>query len=156
MKFAMRPKSRLNLFVDDSRKIIIVRPIGPLPASEFIDQVFKACANIPAPWTYSRLNDFRRFETTLADEHLHEMATRWAEITQGHDDLTRVALVRLDSWNEVRLPNISPLFPKDTLCVFTDYHEAMGWLMASDSEAYLEHLRANPVARPDDFSIQIS
>jgi hypothetical protein len=156
MEFAMRPKSRLNLFIDDFRKIIIVRPIGPLPASEFIDEVFKACAKIEAPWTYSRLNDFRRFETTLADEDVKEMAARWAEITQGHDYPTRVAVVRLDLWNEVRLPSISPLFPNDTLCIFTDYHEAMGWLMASDSEAYLEHLRNNPVQRPDDFSIQIS
>jgi hypothetical protein len=156
MELAMRPNCKLNIFVNDTRKIIIVRPIGPLPAAEFMDEVFKACANIEAPWEYSRLNDFRRFETTLADDDVREMASRWAEITHGHDYPTRVALVRLDSWNEVRLPSISPLFPNDTLCVFTDYHEAMGWLMAEDSEAYLEGLRATPLARPDDFSIQIS
>jgi hypothetical protein len=156
MEFTMRPNCKLNIFVNEARKIIIVRPIGPLPGSEFIDEVFKACAKIEAPWEYSRLNDFRRLETTLADDDVKDMAARWAKITQGHAYPTRVAVVRLDSWNEVRLPNISPLFPNDTICVFTNYHEAMGWLMAKDSDAYLDNLRNNPVDRPDDFSIQIS
>jgi hypothetical protein len=152
----MRTRCRLNIFVDDARKVIIVRPIGPLPARRFIDDVFEACAAIDSPWEYHRLNDFRRFGTTLADEDVREMASRWAALTEGHSHPTRVAVVRLDSWNEVRLPGISPLFPNDTLCVFTDYHEAMGWLIAKDPTAYLDTLRHTPVVRPDDVSILIT
>jgi hypothetical protein len=156
MEYGMDPNCRSNIYVDAARKIIIVRPIGPLSASEFIAEVFRACAKIEAPWEYSRLNDFRRLETTFTEDEVQEMAARWAEITQGHSYPTRVAIVRLDAWNEARLPNFSPLFPNDTLCAFTDYHEAMGWLIAADPSTYLAHIRSNPVERPDDFSIQVN
>lgn len=135
---------RFNFFVDDDRKVIIIRPIGDMPGSVFVERLFAAYADVTAPWTYGRITDFRRFEGYLDNSDLAEIARRWVEMTVGVTYHAYVAVVSTDAVDRLRIPAVSPQFPNETICLFTDYHEAMGWLMAPDREAYLDRVRSNP------------
>ena len=135
---------RFNVFVDEDRKVIITRPIGDMPGSVFVERLFDAYASVTAPWTYGRISDFRRFEGFLDNSDLAEIARRWKEMTVGIDYHAYVAVVSTDVVDRLRIPAVSPQFPNETICLFTDYHEAMGWLLATDREAYLERMRLAP------------
>lgn len=148
-------KARLNFLVNTERRIIIMRPIGDLSARDFIDQSIAVYAGVEAPWTYNRLNDVRRFTGYLSDTDLAEMAANWRRLTDGQDYHAHVAIVSLDVLDRVRIPSVSPMFPNETMCLFSDYHEAMGWLTAADRAQYLAALAPVIAARNVDDSLQI-
>lgn len=154
----MRPEynARLTFMANAERRIIILRPIGDLSAREFIDQAFEHYARIDAPWTYNRLTDVRRFTGYLSDKDLTEMAARWRDLTEGHDYHAHVAVVSLDIVDRVRIPAVSPMFPNETICMFSDYHEAMGWLSAANRTQYLSGLGPLAASRHgDDDTLRI-
>lgn len=136
----MRDRYRLNFIVDEAAKLVIIRPIGDMPAMEFVEQVFDGYRGLSEPWNWRRVNDFRRFEGFLDQDALTEIARRWAELTDGITYRARVAVVTSDPLDHVRLPAISPQFPNETICLFTDYHEAVGWLLSETPDAYLAGL----------------
>jgi hypothetical protein len=136
---------RLNFFVDSVRRTIIYRPIGPMLGPIYVASLFEAYAQVEAPWTYSRLADLRRFEGLLSEDDIQDAAKRWAVLTAGQAYKGHVAVVSLDAWDQVRIPAASKHFPNETICLFTDYHEANGWLMASDKAQYLATARKTPV-----------
>ena len=136
----MRGRYRLNFMVDEASKLIIVRPIGDMPAALLVDQLFDRYLGMTAPWTYRRVNDLRRFEGFFEQDALVEIARRWAALTAGVTYSTQVAVVTHDPLDRVRLPAVSPHFPNETFCLFTDFHEAVGWLNADTPEAYLAGL----------------
>lgn len=147
----MRNAYRLVVFVDDERKVIIIRPIGDMPGTEFVEKLFEAYDRVTAPWLYSRLNDFRRFEGQLSPQDLDDIGRRWRAVAMDHPYHANVAVVSLDPFAGIRLPLISPQFPNETICLFSDYHEAMGWLLAADQVGYLEQVRhIPPQVRRDD------
>ena len=140
----MRDDYRLNFFVDTERMMIIIRPIGNMPGPVFVEQLFAAYAKVEAPWSYARLNDFRRFTGFLDERDLIEIATRWVKLKGRVKYKAFVAVVSLDAHDRVRLPSASKRFPQETICLFTDYHEAVGWLLASDKGRYLDGLEPLP------------
>lgn len=147
----MRNAYRLVVFVDDERKIIIIRPIGDMPGAEFVEKLFEAYEGVTAPWLYSRLCDFRRFDGHLQQHDLDEIVRRWQVLAAGQAYHANVAIISLDAFARIRLPSVSPQFPNETICLFTDYHEAMGWLLSADKANYLEQVRhIPPQVRPDD------
>jgi hypothetical protein len=139
-----QPPYRFNFFVDDARKVLTIRPIGPMPARLFIAKLFAAYAKVEAPWTYSRLSDLRRFEWTLADDDIKEIARRWAVLAEGQPYHANVAVVSNDPKSAIRIPAASENFPNETVCLFTDYHEAMGWLISARKDDYLDTIRMTP------------
>jgi hypothetical protein len=124
--------ARLTFMANPDRRIIILRPIGDLSARAFIDEAFEHYARIDEPWTYNRLTDVRRFTGYLSDADVAEMAERWRDLTEGRTYHAHVAVVSFDTLDRLRLPAVSPMFPNETICLFSDYHEAMGWLTAID------------------------
>ncbi len=50
---------------------------------------------------------------------------------------------------------MSPQFPNETICLFSDYHEAVGWLLEDDRDAYLSGLGAVQTRRRDADKILI-
>ena len=152
----MNSAYRLVFFVDEERKVIIIRPIGDMPGAEFIDKAFEGYERLTKPWLYSRLNDFRRFDGRLSDDDLAEIARRWRLLVGDEHYHANVALISLDPFTRIRLPLVSPQFPNETICLFTDFHEAMGWLLSSDREAYLDEVRQLPVQARVDERIDIT
>ena len=136
----MRDRYRLNFIVDEAARLVIIRPIGDMPAMAFVEQVFERYATLSEPWTYRRVNDFRRFEGYLDQAALAEIARRWGELTRGITYRARVAVVTADPLDHIRLPAVSPQFPSETICVFADYHEAVGWLLSEAPDVYLAGL----------------
>ncbi len=136
----MRGRYRLNFIVDEAARLVIIRPIGDMPAMEFVEQVFDRYHAMSEPWNWRRVNDFRRFEGYLDDASLAEIARRWAELTDGIPYRANVAVVTVDPRDHIRIPAVSPQFPNETICVFTDYHEAVGWLLSETPDAYLAGL----------------
>jgi hypothetical protein len=138
--------TRLNFFVDSDRRVITYRPIGPMLGPVYIASLFEAYAKLEAPWTYSRLADLRRFTGVLSEDDIQDAARRWAALTAGQNYHSHVAVVSLDAWDLVRIPVASKHFPNETICMFTDFHEANGWLTATDKTQYLTHARKVPVS----------
>lgn len=136
----MRDRYRLNFIVDEAARLVIIRPIGDMPAMEFVEQVFAHYRALHEPWNWRRVNDFRRFEGFLDQAALTEIARLWAELTQGIVYRARVAVVTHDPLDHIRLPGISPQFPNEIICLFTDYHEAVGWLLSEAPDTYLAGL----------------
>lgn len=125
---------RMNVFVDDHRKVMVLRVIGPMPGNEYAERLFEAYAGIPDPWNYARLMDFRRFEGEIGFQDVDAIASRWNAITTGLVYHSKVAIVSDNPLDAVRVPAASPQFPNETICHFRDFHEAMDWLTASDAE----------------------
>lgn len=123
---------RMNVFVDDDRKVMVLRVIGPMPGSEYAERLFEAYAGVPDAWNYARLLDFRRFEGELGYLETDTIVERWNAITDAIDYHGKVAVVSTDPLDAVRVPAVSPRFPKETICHFSDFHEAMDWLTSRD------------------------
>ncbi|WP_443748171.1 hypothetical protein [Asticcacaulis solisilvae] len=126
---------RMNVFVDDDRKVMVLRVIGPMPGFEYAERLFEAYDTVPDAWNYARLMDFRRFEGELGFKEIDAIADRWKAMTDGIDYHGKVAVVSTDPLDAVRVPAVSPQFPKETVCHFSDFHEAMDWLTAGGGEA---------------------
>lgn len=140
-------KARLTFMANPELRIVVIRPIGRMTARAFIDQLFENYASVDQPWNYGRLNDFRRFEGYLSEADLQEIADRWKALAAGHDYHAHVAVVSNDAFARVRVPSVAPMFPNETICLFSDFHEAMGWLAANDRTKYLASLGPLPSPR---------
>lgn len=148
-------KARLNFLVNAERKVIVIRPIGDMPAASLIDQLFEAYGRVDAPWTYNRLTDFRRYEWFLGEKDICEIAQRWKSLAGGRDYHACVAVVSHDHLDKARVPAISPMFPNETMCHFTDFHDAMGWLTATDKARYLRSVTPKAQVRREDTRITV-
>lgn len=146
----MRNACRLNFIVDEAHRLVIIRPIGDMPAMDFVDQLFDGYRNLDKPWTYRRVTDMRRFEGFIDQEAIDEIARRWNEITAGVTYSAKAALVTTDPLDRARLPTVSPQFPCETICLFADFHEAVGWLLSETPDDYLAGLAE--MRRPEDDS----
>ncbi len=142
---------RFNFFVDNERMVIIIRPIGYMPGSYFVEKLFDAYSKLEAPWRFGRINDFRRFDGHFSPEDLDAIAQGWRELAGGQSYHANVAVVSQDPLAKLRVSFASPQFPNETICVFSDYHEAMGWILANNQTAYLAGLGAlSPSRRTDN------
>lgn len=141
---------RLNFIVDEAHRLVIIRPIGDMPAMDFVDQLFEGYRSLGEPWTYHRVTDMRRFEGFIDQDAIDEIVRRWNEMTAGITYSAKVALVTTDALDRARLPTVSPQFPYETICPFTDFHEAVGWLLSETPDAYLAGLAE--MRRPEDDS----
>ncbi len=140
----MGTRPRLNFIVDNPSRLLIVRPIGSLTAIEFVEQLYESYAGLSEPWIYRRVTDLRRWDCEFDPISQAEMVHRWSGLTQGITYQTLVATVAQDAGDRLRIAGPSPHLPHETACVFTDYHEAVGWLLASDPAAYLAGLGEVP------------
>jgi hypothetical protein len=130
----------MNVFVDDHRKVMVLRVIGPMPGEEYADRLFEAYAGVADAWNYARLIDFRRFEGDLGLRQIEAIAERWHTMTADIDYRSKVAVVSIDPLDALRVPVASPQFPKETICHFRDFHEAMNWLTAGDGDREVQAL----------------
>ena len=148
--------ARLNVFTDHANGMLIVRPIGVMAGSDFVERLIEAYYKIDAPWNYNRLVDLRRFEGELSDDNCESFARAWARLTADVVYDACIATVITDQPCELRRPERSARFPQETVCFFRDYHEAVGWLLADDRDAYLAGLGEMPEAQLTDTSVYIS
>jgi hypothetical protein len=139
-----KPSYKLVFMANADLRIIVVRPVGPMPGSDFVEQLFEAYAGVEAPWTYNRLTDFRRFNGYISQADLENIARRWKDLAAGHAYHARVAVLSEDRHDRIRVPAASPMFPNETICLFNDFHEAMGWLKGIDAPVVGQTLRAEP------------
>jgi len=130
-------KYRINVFVDSVRMMIVVRPIGRAPIVEVLQRLFMASASLETPWLFSRVIDIRRFEGHITLEHLNAVSTGFADLAGGQTYDTSVAVVTFDPLSYLKHHSPSSLMPNETTCSFSDYHSAIGWVLANDKIAYL-------------------
>lgn len=149
------PTFRFVFMVRPETRIIVLRPIGEMPTGEFINRMFEAYANIDRPWTFNRLIDFRRFDGHLTDADFDSIAARWRTMVGDHVYRAHIAIVSFEAMDRLRVPMRRPGLPQETVCHFSDYHEAMGWLTATDRSGYLAGLRPATRVRRDDGRIRI-
>ena len=149
----MAREYHFNFFVDTERMVIIIRPIGYMPGPYFVEKLFEAYRKLDAPWRFSRINDFRRFDGHFSQDDLDAIAQGWKEIADGQPYSANVAVVSQDPLARLRISAVSPQFPNETICVFSDYHEAMGWVLANDQTAYLAGLGALTQRRGQESDI---
>jgi len=121
---------RFQHFIDQDHKVLVVRVIGDMPHSEMADNLFDVYAKLGDPWNWSRIIDFRRFEGVVTIADIEDVAQRWAELTRGQEYRSKYAVVSLDPLEKLRVPAASALFPNETVCHFSDYHEALAWVRA--------------------------
>lgn len=152
----MSREYRFNTFIDNERRILTVRPIGYMPGAYFVDKLFEFYARVDEPWTYNRVNDVRRFDGRLIQEDLNQIADRWKDLARGQAYHAHVAVVSLDRLASFRVAAVSAQFPNETMCVFTDYHEAINWLLAVDRDIFLAGLGKTslPQHRDDDICVE--
>ncbi len=151
----MLERVRLNFTVAEKHGFLIVRPIGTLPPEDLVDAIIDAYMSVEAPWRYNRIIDFRRYKGYLDDAVREAIGRRWSELTAGIDFHASIGLVFRAAHHKLRSPEVTSAFPNETLCYFTDYHEAVGWLMATDRDAYLRALPELPASQRGGHSIVI-
>ena len=142
-------RNRFNFIQDEKSRLLIVRPIGDLPGDVFARNVIEAYSRVEAPWTYNRIIDLRRHDGYVSDGDRGRIAAAWAEITAGITYRAYVAMLMHDALEARRLPQIHADFPHETICIFSDYHEAVGWVLAADQADYLAGLSECPVVAPN-------
>ncbi len=146
---------RFAFIHDKDNLLLIVRPIGDMPGDVVADNIINAYRSVEAPWTYSRVIDLRRHTGYISNGDRGRIAAAWAEITAGIDYHAHVAMLMHDPYEQSRLPKISADFPHETICIFTDYHEAVGWHLATDRGQYLKTLGDCPISIGRDDAISI-
>ncbi|MFP1133053.1 hypothetical protein [Asticcacaulis sp. W401b] len=132
--------ARLVFMANADLRLMVIRPIGRLPATELLDQMFEKLAEVETPWHYDRAVDLRRFEGELTSFESDALARRWKTLRGKNRSFAHVALIRLDACRRLHEPGPLPGFPDETLCRFTSYNEAYGWLTAGDRHHYLNQL----------------
>ena len=142
----MAQKSRFTFHIDEQHRFMVVRPIGEMTGPVMAARVVEAYRSVDTPWRYNRIVDLRRYQGYVAKEDRALIASAWADITKGIEYRARVAMVVRDSFEKLRLPELSEQFPHETICYFLDYHEAVGWVMAADHEGYLANLDGLPAS----------
>lgn len=151
----MDARHRFHRFIDADRRVIVFRPIGAVTPEAFVEDVFCALGDIAEPWTYNRLFDLRRWDERLRPETVEAMAGRWARLTDGQIFHARIAVVSFDPSVTIRAPAATGQFPDEIICHFTDYHEAMAWLLSIDPAGYLTEARQHVPNRAIDGRIVI-
>ncbi len=151
----MTSRAKFNLHVNDEHRLLVLRPIGAMAGSEIASRTVEFYRSLDAPWTYNRIVDFRRYDAYVSREDLDFIAAGWADITAGVQYRAYVAMVVREAYEKLRLPEVSQRFPNETICYFSDYHEAVGWLQAVDQTRYLANLGALPLRARDGETITI-
>jgi hypothetical protein len=152
---AMHEDYRLFFSKDERHGLIVIRPIGALPPDLFIDRLFENLACIEKPWAYRRVHDYRRYLEKIDDRAEQVFARRWRDLTKGVTYEGQIAIVTYEAGVELCRPRPSPLFSHETVCCFTDYHEAIGWLMADDPAKYMSNVQnAARTHRPEVVLVQ--
>ena len=146
---------RFSFLVDQDNKLLVVRPIGSVPSADFADKVVSAYGSLEEPWRFNRIIDMRRLVGYIDDQDRGRIAKRWAEITTGVTYTAKVAMLAADRFEKLRLPEICRDFPNETICFFTNYNEAVGWLLATDGDDFLSKLGDAPVSRRHEHAISI-
>jgi hypothetical protein len=149
------PTFRFTFMANPDKRVIVVRPIGDMPADLFMERLFESYATVTMPWTYNRLLDLRRFDGHLRKADYDAIAARWQAITAGRDYEAYVAIVGFDAFDDLRIPHPAPNLPNEVICHFSDFHEAMGWLTATDRAGFLARLRPPQRVRRDDGRIRV-
>ena len=140
----MEPRPRFHFIVDGADQVIVIRAIGEIAPTAFVDQVFQRLSETPEPWGYNRLFDVRRWAHRLSADTVRALAVRWTELTNGQIYHARLAVVTYDHGTLYRTPAPSEYFPEETVCYFDDFHEASGWLRATNPARYLTGLAEKP------------
>jgi len=136
----MSESGRFQCIVSETIQVITLRPIGDVAPAELVERVFEKLSTVPRPWTYARLLDVRRWSHRLGPDTIQALAARWAALTEGKIYHARIAVVTFDHGTVFRTPIVSAHFPDETACYFDDYHEAVGWLGATEPAAFLKAL----------------
>ena len=129
---------RFNFHVDTDNRVLIVRLIGAMPASEFLNQLFESYATVAEPWTYNRIMDFRRFRGLLSSGDIADMGRRWMAMVPDDCKRTRLAIVGSGLDTPKSVATVSPEVPNRLVCHFSDYHRARDWAISTDEAAERE------------------
>jgi hypothetical protein len=126
---------RLSVTIDETKKLLIGRVLGPMPSRILTEEFLSAYAALEKPWYYNRLIDYRRFTGTVDYADAEYFARQWAEWVKDDAHRSKVAFVTLDPLELARTSTIAHLFPHDIMKGFTSPDEALEWLEAVYSPA---------------------
>ncbi len=131
--------SRFAFIHDKDNLLLIVKPIGDMPGDVVAEK-----SSLPI-LALTRLGPIAESSICADIPVISETETEAASSRPGlkiRPASTTMPMLRCmhDPYERLRLPKISADFPHETICRFTDYHEAVGWHLAADRGQYLETL----------------
>jgi hypothetical protein len=122
----MRP--RLSITHDEAQKLIMIRYIGAIEASEIVSKITEYLQNIPDTWTYDIVYDLRHFNGIMPYQELGELGEKWANLAQGRDMGRKVAIISKDPLIHARIATYTQEFPTRIINVFGKMSEGFDWL----------------------------
>ena len=126
-------KYRFGVDTIKGTNIVVVRLIGAMPSTLFVDRLFDFYRKIGKPWLYKRLFDFRKFDGFIDYSDIEHLARKWAYLTRNESYSSKVAFVSHTVLDRVRVSTIAPLFPSDILRAFPAIDLALDWLNEQQS-----------------------
>ncbi len=125
----MGQRYRLNMQVDEERKTLIARVVGPMPSRVVTEEFMAAYRRVGQPWLYNRIIDYRKFTGTIDHEDTQDFMRQWNDLVDGAPYSSKVAFVTDDALELARATTYDHMTP-DHVRSFTTIDQALEWFQA--------------------------
>lgn len=122
----MTERYRLNIQVDEERKTIVARVIGPMPSRVVTTEFMTAYRKIDQVWHYNRIIDYRKFTGTIDHEDTQEFMRQWHDMVGGATHNSKVAFVTNDALELARATTYDHM-TADHVRSFNTIDQALDW-----------------------------
>lgn len=122
----MRKPYRLNVQVDEERKTVIARVIGPMPSPVVTTEFMTAYRAIDQVWLYHRIIDYRKFTGTIDYEDVQDFMQQWHDMAGGATYSSKVAFVTDNALELARATTYDHMTP-DRVRSFNTIDQALDW-----------------------------
>lgn len=123
----MSDKYRLSIQVDEARKTIIARAVGPMPSRELTEAFLAAYRRIDKSWQYNRVIVYRKFTGSIDFTDAEDFARQWIEMIGDEPYGAKVAFVSDDALEHARSGSYDGL-THDRIKTFKTIDEVLDWL----------------------------
>ena len=117
---------RLNIQVDEERKTLIARVIGPMPSPVVTAEFMAAYRRIGQPWLYNRIIDYRKFTGTIDHVDTEDFMRQWRGLVGDTVHNSKVAFVTDDPLELARATTYDHM-TADRVRSFTTIDQALEW-----------------------------
>ncbi len=119
--------NRVSISADHDARIIIIRVVGNVEGSDFVETVMSRFADFNDPWAYAHLLDFRHKESMTLSEDVERLAKWWEDLRAGRTG-EYTAVVTTDPVFKARMSFFKTVFPDRVIQGFDTMDEGLDWL----------------------------
>lgn len=120
-------RSRVSISADHDSRVIIIRVVGNVEGSAFVDTAMSRFADFEDPWAYAHLLDFRHKESMTLSEDVERLAKWWEGLRAGRCG-EYTAVISADPVFKARLGFFKAIFPDRVIQAFDSLDEGLDWL----------------------------